>query len=562
MKTLNFEYEAVLLQQTETSKPIVLFGAPAVDIELWAGIPQKKTFQPDGAESSGFQRVENKTRLEQIRSFYLNNNNVIQNSLICALRSVEGSKVVFEAKSESIVGTVKISFPDLFNADYLFLFSLLRNSLEKRLGKYTLPIDRVLFEKLKAQLSRNIDPDDSINEIDEDNTEAENDTESAVLEETHLQEFLRDVVIRHEILKEIDSSLLIDIDSFLGFDRTALLSFLLPVTLVDGQHRLKGAIMAAKHQMQADIYIDEISDRVLADEDPKEVEKSILQRLSRKLPVSLLMDDDPKEQVFQFVVINQKATPIGKSLLGTIISTSLTDEEMGLVNDRLRDSGILLEEARAITWAARNQESPFCGLVERGMHSDKKDLLQWNVMGSLIQIFRNFSGGALYHTKVDYAKSWKEKYLVNSKLVTSDDFEPAYEEWRALDGVWKKLFVIFWSRIRDFFGETIDDARSNYWGNTRRSNLFNKISLTILAADFFRYLCIAKITLDDEEQIDRVISEWLEGVNPKYFDRDWETSGVKKDTTGIRAKWSELWTDYRDSPEQLPQVRMYRQAKK
>jgi hypothetical protein len=561
MKKLNFEYEAVLLQQTETSKPIVLFGAPASEIERWAGIPQKKTFQPDGAESSGFQRVENKSRLEQIRSFYLNKSNVIQNSLICALRRVDGGVVEFEPTSDSIVGKLKISFPDLYNADYLFLFGLLRDSLESRLGKYTQPIDQVLFEKLKSQLNQHIDiPSDDSEQSDV--SDIENETESAVLEETHLHEFLRDVVIRHEILKEIDPVSLSELDSFLGFDRSALLSFLLPVTLVDGQHRLKGALMAAKQYMQDDRYVDEIADRLLAGEDPSDVENEILRSLSRKLPISLLLDDDPKEQVFQFVVINQKATPIGKSLLGTIISTSLTDEEMSSVNNRLRDSGILLEEARAITWAARNPDSPFCGLVERGMQSDKKDLLQWNVMGSLIQIFRNLNGGSLFHTKVDYAKSWREKFLANSALVSAGDANLAYDEWRGLDGVWKKFFVIFWSTIRDEFAETVDNSRFNYWGNTRRSNLFNKISLTILVADFFRYLCIAKITLDDENQIKGVITEWLEGVSRKYFDRDWELTGVKKDSTGIRSRWSELWTEYRDSPEQLPQVRLYRQAKK
>ena len=561
MEMLNFEYDAVILHQTESSKPILLFGAPATDIETWAGIPQKKTFQPDGAESSGFQRVENKARLEQIRRFYLNESNVIQNSLICALRGIEGGSVAFESEPDSIVGKVKISFPDLYKANYLFLFSLLRDSLEKRLGKYNQVIDRVLFEKLKGQLSQQIHSDDVDHEPD-DYLETETETESVILEETHLHEFLRDVVIRHEILKEIDPILLSGMDSFLGFDRDALLSFLLPVTLVDGQHRLKGAIIAAKHHIQNDKYVDMMADKVLAGEEPNKVERDILRLVSRKLPISLLMDDDPKEQVFQFVVINQKATPIGKSLLGTIISTSLTDDEMGLVNNRLRDSGILLEEARAITWAARNPESPFCGLVERGMQSDKKDLLQWNVMGSLIQIFRNLNGGSLFHTKVDYAKTWRDNYLANSGLVESHNREDAYEQWRALDGVWKKFFVIFWSKIRDEFGDVTDNSRFNYWGNTRRSNLFNKISLTILAADFFRFLCIAKITLDDEEQINDVINRWLEGVNTKYFDRDWELSGVKKDSTGIRARWSDLWTEYRDSPGQLPQVRFYRQPKK
>ena len=66
MKTLNFEYDAVILHQTETSKPIVLFE-PAGRISKFGLVFQKETFQPDGAES--FQRVENRARLEQIRRF-------------------------------------------------------------------------------------------------------------------------------------------------------------------------------------------------------------------------------------------------------------------------------------------------------------------------------------------------------------------------------------------------------------------------------------------------------------------------------------------------------------
>lgn len=561
MKNLTFEYDAVQLNQTETSKPIVLFGAPAVEVERWAGIPQKKTFQPDGAESSGFQRVENRSRLDQLRSFYLNDSNVVQNSLICALKSVEGGKVTFHSKPGEVVGKIEIEFPDLYNSDYLFLFSLLRKSLENRLGKFKQPIDKQLLEKLKSELSQQINDADTDSYV-EDYFESEVDTESAVLEESHLHEFLRDVVIRHEILKDISPEDVSGLDNFLGFDRAALLSFLLPITLVDGQHRLKGAILAAKHKIQDEEHTSVMAEEVIAGEPPQDVENKALLSVSRKLPISLLMDDDPKEQVFQFVVINQKATPIGKSLLGTIISTSLTDTEMSQVSNRLRDSGILLEEARAITWAVRNPESPFFNLVERGMQSDKKGLLQWNVMGSLIQIFRDLKGGNLFHAKVDYAKSWREKHLANSGLIESSKDDEAYNEWRSLDGVWKVFFIVFWSRIRDIFGEIEDNDRFNYWGNTRRSNLFNKVTLTILAADFFRYLCIAKITLDSKEQIHQVIDEWLEDVNPKYFDRDWELAGVKKDSTGIRAKWSELWTEYRDSPEQLPQVRLYRQPRK
>jgi hypothetical protein len=51
---------------------------------------------------------------------------------MCITGSRNG-KVEFKAEYGSILGKLKISFPDLYTADYL-LFTLLRKSLENRLG--------------------------------------------------------------------------------------------------------------------------------------------------------------------------------------------------------------------------------------------------------------------------------------------------------------------------------------------------------------------------------------------------------------------------------------------
>lgn len=72
----------------------------------------------------------------------------------------------------------------------------------------------------------------------------------------------------------------------------------------------------------------------------------------------------------------------------------------------------------------------------------------------------------------------------------------------------------------------------------------------------------SKKKLDSIDDVYTIMDDWLEDVSRDYFDRDWELSGVKKDSTGIRARWSENWADYRESPEQLPQVRSYRNPKK
>lgn len=561
MEKLKFVYQAICVKQSAESKPLVLFGAPVNEIEQWAGIPQKKSFEPDGSESSGFQRTENRKRLEQLKSFYNNQSNVVQNSLICGLKKIEGGSVNFET-SDDISGRIIIEFPNLYTAPLETLFSLLRSTLEARIGVLKEEIDPNAISTLKARvLDGDIQEELPIDEGSTDDNEMS--AEGVIFEETHLDEFLRDVVIRHEILKElIDDEAIQHANQFLGFERSALLSFLLPITLVDGQHRLKGAVLAAKSRLDDEEVMQEVALRIDGGENYQTVEKDLMNRFSRTLPVSLLMEDDPKEQVFQFVVINQKATPIGKSLLGTIISTSLTNDEMESVSGRLKDSGIILEEARSITWAARNPESPFYGLVERGIQSEKKDLLQWSVMGSLIQIFKELKGGSLFHSKVDYAKRWKDKYLVESSLIESNDLEESFEEWRKLDGQWRGVFIAFWKKIQEEFSDKENSDKPNYWGRSRHSNIFNKISLTILASDFFKYLVSTKSTINEVSDVEQLVNDWLEDINRGYFDRDWQLSGVKKDSTGIRAKWSELWSDYRDSPEQFPQIRAYRTPRK
>lgn len=560
MEKIFFEYEAIRVTQTKNSKPLILFGAKAAEIEKWAGIPQKKTLNPGSAETTGFQRTENLTRLKQLSSFYQNEDNVVQNNLICSLRKVEGCSVSFiDSEPSSLVGKIRIEFPDFKNASWEELFSLLRASLESRIGCFSVDKSSSKYLELKSKIGLNLEYSVDDNDELESEFESEGAIEAAIYEESHLNDFLEDIAMRHELLKELGSHEA-ENDKFLGFDRTSLMSFLLPVTLVDGQHRLRGAVLAAEN-----IANDKKEEGIALLESglsSDEVFNKLKSEYSRELPISLLMEDEPKEQVFQFVVINQKATPIGKSLLGTIISTTLTTEEMESVNQRLLDSGIALDDARAITWAARNPDSPFYGLVERGTQNEKKDLLQWNVMGSLIKIFRELKGGKLFHAKNDYAKRWKDKFLHKSDLVESDEDIQAFDEWAALNGPWQQVFIAFWAKVKAELAQDSNEDRHNYWGNTRRSNIFNKISLTILAADFFKYLVTSKSTIDSISQIDDLVSDWLEDVDRGYFDKDWELSGIKKDSPGIRSRWSENWAEYRESPDQLPQSKSFRSARK
>ena len=82
----------------------------------------------------------------------------------------------------------------------------------------------------------------------------------------------------------------------------------------------------------------------------------------------------------------------------------------------------------------------------------------------------------------------------------------------------------------------------------------------ILASDFFAYLCDTKAPIASADEVRRIVDEWLEGVDPDYFNRDWKLQNTKKDSPGIRKTWSQTWVEYRRHPARLPRQEVYRKS--
>jgi hypothetical protein len=582
-----YTYRAVLIQQTETGRSVALFGASALEVNRWGGIPQKRELE-GGEETVGFQRTVNTGRLESLKRFYTNQENTIQNALLCATRDVGGSSVGFvpdegaddrAALDDRIQsGTLTINVEPLEELTLLQLMTRLKAYLEERvptLAQREIPQDRIREVKQSPDLADYLehgdggvdDPAEDVRQEAADgpeNVSEEGDpAEVLMAEETHILEFWDEVAARVRVLEELGREY--TSDDLAGFTRDAMIAYLRPVVIVDGQHRLAGAVESVQEISRQEPYLTEAEQAVFAGEPPQQVQERIQQRISRRLPISLLIGSDPEEHVFQFIVVNQKATPIGKALLGTIVSTSLSTDELARVSDRLMASGIPLVEARSVAYLTRDTGSPFHNLVEKGLSSDaSKDLLQWSVLVSLVNIFRNLQGGRLYHEKrIDYADKWKHDFLAKSGIV-NDWAERGYDSdfayWSDPAGPWRRVFIAFYSSVRDRLADARNPDTHNFWGSPRTSNLFNKIFLTILAADFFQVLCERKRTIDTIEDVDNHVTDWLEGVSPAFFNRDWKLEGVKKDNPGIRKQWSQLWVEYRKDPRVLPRATAYRQA--
>jgi hypothetical protein len=572
---MEFRYEAVVSEQVNGGKRLVAFSAPAAEIERWGGIPQKRRLN-DGEETAGFQREDKQNRIDEIATFLADPRNILQNPLLCSERTAKDAKVEFvPTPGHAGLGELRITIPDYKALSMAEVFGRVREYLEERVpalkGTPT-PESTIARLQLQArsegllgddgQNAGSIDEDAEANDADDPQAQDGDGSTSALFEESHIAEFWEQVAARHEILKKIGSAH--SEDSFLGFSREAMESYIRPIVIMDGQHRLRGALAAARKTLDEPTFMVETERRITGGESPGAVTADLIQKASRKLPISLLLDPHPAEHVFQFVVVNQKATPIGRALLGTIVSTSLSEDELEKVTDRLQRAGIPLEESRAASYMARNKLSPFTGLVDLGISGvNQNELLPWPVMVSLVQIFRDLKGAAFYHQKNDYAATWKSKYLEQSQIASGHQaagYASAYDYWCAFEGPWRGVFIAFWTEVRDFFGSIQDKNDHNYWGNPRKSNLFNKPSLHILTADFFRYMTMTKCAVEGNEHIKQIVADWLTDVDKNYFNRDWklDRAGIKKDSPGIRFTWSKQWDEYRTGPrDRLPDFRNF-----
>ena len=569
-----YEYRAVRVRQTPTGPWMVLFSAPATQIDQWGGIPQKRTLGE--RETTGFQRELNEQRLKKLRLFYDNPANIVQNPLLCASKQAAHGKTVFtrdEGTPEGYAetGTLVIEVESLETWSLLKLLKAVKTDIESRAphlagqpipSSLILDIKKNLSDVTIEELPQEADHSDTDDDDDEDEdvpaTEESATGPDLAFDESHILEFWQDISARAQVLEELNDESRNEIQHF---TKDAMISFLLPVVVVDGQHRLRGALETVKFALKKEPYLSQMEADSISGDSAEAIQQKYQLQASRVLPISLLLDSHPAEHVFQFVVVNQKATPVGKALLGTIVSTSLSDAELEEVSQRLIDAGIPLEESRAAAFLARSPESPFHNLVERGMSTEGNELLAWTVLVSLVTIFRELKGAKLFHERTnDNAEIWKKKYLADSGIVAGwaeKGFDSPYTYWKSFDGPWRKVFTTFWTAVRDKLAKKSNSQAWHYWGAPRRSNIFNKPSLMILSADFFLYLCESKSSIDSVEHVKELVAEWLENVDSDYFNRDFKLGNQKKDSAPIKVRWSQLWVEYRRSGARLPRVELY-----
>jgi hypothetical protein len=558
-------YRALVVEQIDGGPEIAMFAAPAFDIARWAGIPQRRRFE-GGVETAGFQREGKPARIRELARFMNEPANVIQNPLLAAVQKAESIRLVDRQADGSCF--VEIGAEDYSKTTLLELLELVKEGLIARLPALAArQPDLDALSNLRQQLAHVFvvqgEPHDSDEQIEDDVTAegvAEDDVQGIATglfqEETQVIDFFDELNTRASLLRELGDRAA-GLNDIAGFDRDYLLSLVQPIVLVDGQHRLLGA-MQATHERESSVEgMERVADLVDSGLSAEDARVQFALETGRLLPISLLMSNDPAEHVFQFIVVNQKATPMSNALLGTIVATSLTQEELEPIAQRLSNAGIQLESSRAVAYLSRSPDSPFRGLVSTGVKGDQPNALPWSVLLKLANIVRNLKGGESYHPpKVDYTRQWRTDFIAKTGLIPSDieGDDARLEYWSAIDGPWRRLFLELHTRIRDQFGSD-DSGSENYWGSTT-SNLYNMVSLHILTVDFFKYLLDKDRELSDWDDVSNALGAWIGPLNSGYFNRDFRMKGTKKDQPRIKAAWSEAWAEFRTT-RRLPRVERY-----
>lgn len=279
-----------------------------------------------------------------------------------------------------------------------------------------------------------------------------------------------------------------------------------PGLIIDGQHRVYGA----KNVSEFDIY----------------------------LPVVLLPGLDYKEQVFHFYVLNNKAKPLTKTELRTIVSTSLGKQEISDLYDRFKQVGVLAEQTE---WTFRmndDNSSPFKGLVNFGLPGSK-GVIPENVAYQIISKFFNPN----------------KKHKLLYKDVSGWNNDPGKWDYR------KELFYAMWRAVKQKYPAAWDQAVSGAW-----KQMLQKVSLLVLQEYLFDTLNtempkrIAKkdpSPFSDSAMVEEEVGFALEFLKEEFFLKEWKLKGL--DTArGHEEFRSNIQTAITNQSANLGNMRLFR----
>ncbi len=420
-----FKIKGFSFQQNPKSPKLFAFVASANDLIKFCGVARKSQ-----DFSTNYQRALDSKRVSQeVTPFFRTPENCTPTAIVISLQQSNVSDLTFEKFESEInqlgteLSSLTLNFIDMAKVSDGQVIIYAKEFLDSRL--------------IKGDENENENEEDEEDEEEEDNSETSEDDSP--------------VEIGHSMLRQLRNKL-DDPTNHTAEMMDVLRDMLKPALVIDGQHRLFGAAG---------------------------VEENI------PLLVCSLVEPSWKEQVFQFIVVNDKASGIPKPFITSLAGMSLTSKELDELRDRLTQAGLRLWEVEVMQKLGYDIESPFHGLIDfkeshgvagLGYQTMKKVGLAWYESKK--------SSGLFKIMEILYCKPLEKK--LNKKTLKS--------KWQQ-SGDWYFFMCIFWKAFKTKFGET------QIW--KLHSNLLNAVVIEMIQADFMLSLnANAELLFDQIDQED------------------------------------------------------------
>lgn len=483
-------YEGFAYRQSRDANApwIVTFVCPAEELTTWAGIPQRTD-----QTVLGFQRPEDDERVKKAKAFFNLGINQSPTAIVVGLHPPVGSDP----------RVVRLEFLD--NHENL---PIRRCRLVVEWDHSTEGNTEEVIRRIKQQLTARLAQSHDADAEEEDNSEkvassvttASDDRPTVDIADS--EDEIEDVVAggdeegddeEIELGRSLIETLLAKLNdpAWCKENIDALREMARPATIIDGQHRIRGA-----------------------------------SNCERNIPftVCAIYDCPWSEQIFQFTVVNYTAKGIPDQFITANAALSLTRSELGNLQERLVQAGVKVVEYDLMRIVNFDSRSPFFDLVNL---TEKKNPAKIG-----------------YKTMVNLAKAWYSaknpafaQLLPNlyPSVTGARAKRVRLDRWKADD--WGDFFIDFWTAVQMKYREVESHEAPHVLWEVGYSNLLIAIVLVELQNSFFRNLSgqdeeffevskdsDAKAKAELQAKLKRRAEKFLEWIPPEFFATKW---GIK-----------------------------------
>ncbi len=318
---------------------MVSFVASAEDLLQWAGIPRRSE-----ENLVGFQRGYNEARVERAKRYFDFPENQSPTALVVGLHPPRGRDpdsigVAMDGDEDDAIQTCTLTVRyDDTEHDLDDIVESVKRQLDYRLAQANDEDAEQESDEEASLESEDASTDTATADSDEEPADAVDDDKAeeslnadedgADGDEGEEVEDPDEIELGRSVLHALRAHL--EDRDWCAANEEALRDMAKPATLIDGQHRVKGA-----------------------------------ERQERGIPfaVCALVDCEWSEQVYQFTVVNYTAKGIPDQFITANAALSLTRDELGGLQNRLVQAGVKVIEYELMKVVEFDTRSPFYGLV-------------------------------------------------------------------------------------------------------------------------------------------------------------------------------------------------------